>query len=217
MKKAGIIEYYPVYKGHVSGSNETINLHEDTVKQILALKRNLMEHYNVNDWYLHTLKNAPKTREYNQAWSAGLEQIKDETGTILGLDYYYRVYAIILKAKKEKIIRYLEKYNKEAIVGFKQNEVSFLNDNEITYQKGRYDYVVKEAQNKEKEFLREKTKTIILDENMQELYGEETQIKKYYNERENFNYDEGYYALYFDRLYAERIKRLQEYYGYTFK
>ncbi|SDM73090.1 hypothetical protein [Bacillus sp. OK048] len=216
MQKAGIIEYYPVYKGHVEETDETSNLHEDTVKQVLTLKRTLMEQYDVNDWYLSQFKYSPKTKEYNQAWSDGLAQLTDEKGEVLGLDYYYVVYAIILKARKKKIIRYLEKYNKEAIERFKQNEELFLSDNKNTYHKERHDYVVMEAKDKENKFLSKKTKTYILDENLQEVIGAETLSKTYYNERENFTFDEGYYALYFDRLYAERIKKLQEHYGYNF-
>lgn len=217
MKKLEIIEYYPVYKGHLKNTNGTINLHEDTVKQIITLRRNLMEQYDVGDWYLNTFKNSPKTKTYNEAWSAGLAQVTDEKGEILGLDNFYVVYAIILKARKKKIIRYLEKYNKEAIERFKQNEELFLTENEAFYQKERHDYVFKEAQDKENNFLEKKTKIITLDENLQEIYGTKTLIKTYYNERENFTFDEGYYALYFDRLYAERVKKLQEHYGYTFK
>ncbi|WML25658.1 hypothetical protein [Neobacillus sp. OS1-33] len=217
MKKLEIIEYYPVYKGHLKDTNETINLHEDTVKQILTLRRNLMEQYDVGDWYLNTFKNSPRTKAYNEAWSAGLAQVKDEKGDVLGLDYYYVVYAIILKARKKKIIRYLEKYNKEAIERFKHNNELFLTENKACYHKERRYYVVKEAQEKENKFLSKQTKICALDENLQEVYGAETLTKTYYNQRENFTFDEGYYALYFDRMYAERIQKLQEFYGHTFK
>jgi hypothetical protein len=217
MEKAGIIEYYPVYKGHVKETDKKISLHETTVKKILTLQRELMEKYDVNEWYLAHYKNSKKTVQYYKEWKEGLAEITDEDGNVLGLDYWYKTYAIILKARKKKIIRYLEIYNKEAIERFKQNEELFLTDNETTYHKERHDYVVKEAQDKENKFLSKKTKTYTLNENLQEIYGTETLTKTVYNERENFTFDEGYYALYFDRLYAERIKKLQEYYGYTFK
>jgi hypothetical protein len=217
MKKAEIIEYYPVYKGHVKETDETTNLNENTVKQILTLRRNLMEQYDVSDWYLNQYKNSKKTKTYNQAWSAGLAQVTDEKGEVIGLDYYYVVYAIILKARKKKIIRYLEKYNKESIERFKQDNELFLTENTACYHKERHHYVVKEAKEKEVKFMSEKTRTCTLDENLQEVYGAETLTKTYYNERENFTFDEGYYALYFDRLYAERIKNLQEHYAYTFR
>lgn len=217
MQKADIIEYYPEYKGHLMETGETITLHEDTVKQILTLKRNLMEKHDVNDWYISLYKNAPKTKAYNQEWNAGLAQVTDEKGEVLRLDYYYKVYAIILKARKKKVIKYLERYNKDVIERFKQNEELFLNDNESIFHRERHDYVLREAQEEENKFLAKKTKTFTLDENLQEVYGTETITKMFYNERDNFTFDEGYYTLYFEKLYAERIKKLQEYYGYKFK
>lgn len=132
-----------------------------------------MEQYDVSDWYLNTYKNSPKTKKYNKAWSAGLAQVTDEKGEILELDYYYVVYAIILKARKKKIIRYLEKYNKEGIERFKLNNKLFLTKNEACYHKERHRHVVREAQEKENKFLSEKTMACTLDENLQEVYGTE--------------------------------------------
>ena len=216
MEKAGIIEYYPVYKGHVKETDKKISLHETTVKKILALQRELMERYDVNEWYLAHYKNSKKTVQYYKEWKEGLAEVTDENGNVLGLDYWYKTYAIILKARKKKIIRYLEKYNKEVIEKFKQDEDAFLLNNEVTYHKKRHDYVVDKAKKREDNFLSEKTKVVELDENLQEIYEEKTIVKTYRNRREDFTFDEEYYALYFDRLYAQRIKELQEYYGYTF-
>ena len=217
MQKAGIIEYYPVYKGHLIGKGKTITLHEDTVKQILTLKRKLIEEYDVNDWYISLYKKAPKTKAYNQSWRNELAQVTDENGDVLGLDYFYKIYAIILKAKKKKIITYLEKYNKDVIERFKQNEGLFLTDNESTYHRERGEFVLKKTQEVENKFLGKKTKIYTLEKNLQEVYGKETKTKAYYNERDYFTFDEGYYTLYFEKLYAERIQKLQEYYSYTFK
>lgn len=217
MRKAEIIEYYPVYKGHVEETDKTINLHEDTVKQILILKRTLMEQYDVTDWYISLYKNAKKTKAYIQAWKVGLAQVTDEEGEFLGLDYFYIAYAITLKARKKKIIHYLEKYNKEVTEQFKKDSQVFLNENENMFHKSRHDYVVNEAQKGEDNFLSEKTKVIELDESVWGIYEATTREVKYFNKRHDYTYDEEYYALYFDRLYAKRIKELQEYYGHTFK
>lgn len=217
MQKVNIIEYYSVPKGYVEEGGKTINLHESTVKKILTLQRKLMEHYNVDQWYLDTYYNAKKSREYRKEWEKRLALITDENGVVIGLSYWYRTYAIILKARKKKIIHYLEKYNNVVIEQFKKDEQAFLNENERTFHNNRHDYVVNEAQKKEDKFLSEKTKVIELDESVKEIYGATTREEKYYNKRHNFTYDAGYYALYFERLYAQRIKELQEYYGHTFK
>lgn len=208
MQKAGIIEFYPVYKGHIKETDETINLHENTVKEILSLQRNLMEQYNVNEWYLAHYQNAPRTKEYNKVWEIELARVKDEKGEVLGLDYFYKLYAIMLKATKKKIIKYLEKYNMEAIEGFKRNEELFLTDNENTFYKERHDYVVVKAQKAERKFLSKNT--VELDETLKMFFDEDELARR------NFTFDKKYYALYFDRKYAQRIKELQEYYGHTF-
>lgn len=209
MRKAGIIDIHPVYKGHIKETGETISLHEDTVKQILNLKRNLMEQFQVDDFSLLHYHNAQKVRDYNTKWKTEIEKITDETGEELGLDYFYKTFAIMLKAGKKKIITYLKKYNKEAIEMFKQNEELFLADNENTFYKERHDYVVEKAQKKEGGFL---SKNIVeLDEELK-LFFDEDELA-----RARFTFDKEYYALYFDRLYAQRIKKLQEYYGHTFE
>ncbi|MFJ7639414.1 hypothetical protein [Peribacillus sp. NPDC097225] len=217
MQKANIIEYFPVYKGFIEEDDKTINLHENTVKKISSLQRNLMEQFDVNEWYLKTYYNSRKSREYCKEWKENLAKITDENGEVIGLSYWYTTYAIILKATKKKIIRYLEKYNKEAIEQFKKGEDLFLNKNEETFHKARYDYVVKEARKREANFLSEKTKIVELNESVNEIYGETTKEVRYFNKRHEFTYDENYYALYFNRLYAQRIQELQEYYGHTLK
>lgn len=65
--------------------------------------------------------------------------------------------------------------------------------------------------------MEEKTKIITLNETVAQIYGTKKLEVKYHNNRHDFTYDESYYALYFKKLYAKRIKELQEYYGYTFE
>ena len=211
MQKADIIEYFPVYKGFIEESEKTINLHENTVKKILSLQRNLMELYNVNEWYLRTYYNTKKAREYREEWNKRLAQVTDENGAVLDLSYWYTTYAIILKARKEKIIRYLEKYNKEAIEQFKIDEELFLIENKATYHNKRNTYVIGNAQKREDKFLEPRIRA---NQHAEELGGKQVASRPL---KEDYTYDKEYYTLYFDRLYAQRIKELQEYYGYTFK
>jgi hypothetical protein len=194
MAKAGIIEYYPVFKGHVKGTSEIINLHESVVNRILQEQERVMEKHEVNDWYLNQFRYSQKTKDYHKEWKEKLLQFEDVNGQVLELEYFYKRHVIILKATKKKIIRYLEKYNKEAIEKFKQDEQLFINENKAEYHEKRNQYVYNEHKKKEDEFLNN---------------GSFMKI--------NTTFDEGYYELYFSRLYAQRIKELQEYYGYTFE
>ncbi|MBE7122998.1 hypothetical protein [Bacillus cereus] len=217
MQKAKIIEYFPVYKGFVKEEGITVNLHENTVKKIVSLRRDLMKQYDVNEWYLSVYSNTKKSRNYYEEWEEKLSKVKDENGVTLGLSYWYKTYAIILKASEKRIISYLEKYNKDVIELYKKEERIFLAENEDTFHKERKNYVVKEAKKREDNFLGEKTKIITLDEDVAKIYGTNKLEEKYYNKKHDFVYDESYYALYFNKLYAKRIKDLQEYYGYIFK
>ncbi len=217
MQKAKIIEYFPVYKGFVKEEGKTVNLHENTVKKIVSLRRELMKQYDVNEWYLNVYSNTKKSCNYYEEWEEKLSKIKDENGVTLGLSYWYKTYAIILKASEKRIISYLEKYNKDVIELYKKDEQIFLVENEDTFHNERKNYVVKEAKKREDKFMEEKTKIITLNETGAQIYGTKKLEVKYRNKRPDFTYDESYYALYFKKLYAIRIKELQEYYGYTFK
>ncbi|WP_191565979.1 hypothetical protein [Metabacillus idriensis] len=208
MKKLEIIEYYPVYKGKVEGKEVPINLHEDTVKKILQLQRRLMDTYDVDDWYLQRVYNSPKSRAYRRDWKEQLAKITDENGVVLKLEYHFKLYAIMLKARKKKIIKYLETYNKEAIEQFKKDEFVFLNENKVTYHEERKKVVVKNAEKEEENFLKPRVNKLESEFGGQTKYTVPT--------RSDYVYDEDYYALYFDRLYAQRIKELQEFYGYKF-
>lgn len=145
MQKAKIIEYFPVYKGFVKEERKTVNLHENTVKKIVSLRRELMKQYDVNEWYLNVYSNTKKSRNYYEEWEEKLSKIKDENGVTLGLSYWYKTYAIILKASEKRIISYLEKYNKDVIELYKKDEQIFLVENEDTFHNERKNYVVKEA------------------------------------------------------------------------
>lgn len=208
MEKLGIIEYYPVYKGKVEGEAALINLHEDTVNKILQLQRALMDKHDVDDWYLHRVYNSPKSRAYRKDWKEQLAEITDENGVELKLEYHFKVYAIMLKARKKKIIKYLETYNKEAIEHFKKDKPLFLHENEVNYHKERMKVVIQNAEKEQENFLKPRVNKLESDFGGQE--------KNIVPTRNDYVYDEGYYALYFDRLYARRIKELQEFYGHKF-
>ncbi|MFB3160097.1 hypothetical protein ABLO26_01855 [Neobacillus sp. 179-J 1A1 HS] len=209
MEKAEIIEFYPVYKGHIAKTDTTINLHENVYKQVVALKRRLMEHYDVSEWYLMTYRNSKKTIEFNKEYLEQLAFVEDENGKTLGLDYYYTTYAVILKARKKKIIAYLSKYNKEVIEQFKQDEQKFLVENEQQFHEKRKEHVVNEAQKKANKFLQPKPFKIANEE-----FGGKTVVRT--PTIYDYDFDSDYYALYFEGLYTQRIGELQEYYGYTF-
>lgn len=209
MAKAEIIEYYPVYKGHIKETDTIINLHENVYKEITTLKRDLLEKYNVDEWYINNFRNAKKTVGYKNEFNEQLALIQDENDNTLGLDYYYTAYAIILKARKKKIIRYLKKYNKEVIKQFKQDKFHFLNENEIHFHSKRKEHVINEAQKNLNKFMKPRE----FANELHEKFGGKK--KKRVPEIDDYTYDTDYYKLYFEDLYVKRIGELQDYYGYN--
>ncbi|WP_285767543.1 hypothetical protein [Peribacillus sp. SI8-4] len=209
MAKAGIIEFYPIHKGHIKETVENVNLHEDIHKEVTTLRRNLMEKYDIDDWYMGKYKNAKKTVEFQKEYSEKLALVKDENGKVLGLDYCFTEYVIILKARKKKIIRYLEKYNNEAIELFKQDEQKFLDENKQQFHDKRKERVLDEAQKNVDKFFKPREVENPLNA---ELGGKK---KKCLPEVEGYTYDAEYYKLYFEGLYVKRIVQLQDYYGYN--
>ncbi|WP_152640848.1 hypothetical protein [Priestia aryabhattai] len=205
MKKTRIIEIDLVYKGHIKETDKTVNLYEDTIQQILILKRRLMEEYQVNSFFLLNYCNAKKVKDYNKKWKTELEKITDHRGEKLGLDYFYKTFLITMNPDKKTTIDYLEKYNKKVIREFNQDQELFLVKNENTFHKLRHNYVIEKAKRKQQRFLSENILT--LDEEMEMFYNAEELS------RERFKFDKQYYALYFDKNYVKRIKKLQEYYA----
>jgi hypothetical protein len=213
MQKLNIIEYYPVIKA-VLKNGETINLHEITYQELLSKKRELMKKYDVDEWYLNTYKNSKKSINYMVEWAEVLDNIKDLGGNVLKLDYYYTAYAIMLKATEKKIINYLRTYNKDVIQAFESNQTSFLNNNELFFHDKRKDFIYEKAEVKTDNFLNGTVPPKKVRDLQKELGGK---LKRFYHPRiEDFTYDEDYYRLFFEGLYAQKIKELQEHYNVNF-
>ncbi|MEZ0117831.1 UNVERIFIED_ORG: hypothetical protein ABRZ91_001788 [Heyndrickxia coagulans] len=210
LKKCGIIDYYPVYKGHIRSTDESIELDLSTYEKILTMRKKLLNKHHVSNWYLNTYKNAKKTIEFKKEYNKKLAQIEDSNGNVLGLDYYYIAYDVILKENEKAIIAYLKKYNQEAIELFKRDEDIFLLINKAEFYRERSDYVVKKAQKNVDKFFEPK----VIKKAHPELGGRNLIRRPLPGD---FKYDEEYYNLYFNQLYVKRISELQEYYTYGWR
>lgn len=210
MRRAGIIEYYLVPMGYIEEEAKSVKLHEGTLKKILNLQRRLMEKYDVDQWYLDTYENSKKSKEYKAEWKEELSKVTDENEHVIGLSYWYKTYAIMLKARKNRIITYLETYNKELIQQYKENEKSFRDINMVGFVKGRGEYVEQAAKKHEVKFLEPRVKS----KNLDELGG---RLFKSLPKVDDYQYDKEYYALYFQEVYSKKIRELQEFYGHEFQ
>lgn len=209
LEKLGIVEIAKVYNGHTS-EDKIIEIHYSTYKKIIDIKRRLQEHYDVNEWYLTTYKNAKKSVEYKEAFAEQLALVTDENGNTLFLTNYFTTYAIMLKARRKKILKYLETYNPEAIEMYKDNNEKFLNDNKQEFKEKRIAYIESETQKKVDNFLKPR----VCKNDLHEIFGGKP--KKHMPTIEDYTYDEEYYQLYFNNMLVERMTDLEELYGYKF-
>lgn len=208
MKKMNIIEFYEVPKGFSLIQQKTINLHESTVKKIITLERRLLEKYSVDKWYLQMFDKAKKSIQYMEEWKEELGNITDEKGLDLNLKYWFKAYAVILKAPRKNIIAYLKQYDKDSVTNFINDEKIFLKSNELSYFFGRIEHVLAAASKKQMKFLEFSTKNTYIEE-----YGGKERLKG--PSIEDYQYDKEYYALFFAKTYIQRLSELQAYYEYS--
>lgn len=215
MRKANIIEFYMIPKA-VLTNGEVVTLDEITFHKLITLRKELMEKHEVDEWTVKTLKNAEKVKSFNKELIEKFKNIETMLYEKISVQFYYKTYSVILKARKQRIIKYLEKYSKEAIEQFKKDKDNFLNSNNLDYKTNRENFVYTKAKEREENFIGDTVETEDLKQPPNGLYGEEflDQFQRY--KKVNYAFNSGYYDLYFNRKYAETIKSLQNYYGHEF-
>lgn len=202
MKKANIIRFWEVQKAKLT-NGEVINIHESVVKKIDNQKRKLMNEYNVEAFEYEYLTNKEEVKTVKRLFSEFLKNdITDEKGNHIAIDFYWTAHAITLKATKKRILTYLKKYNVEALEAYETNQIKFVKDNQTDFTAGRLDRVVKLAQDKEDKFR--------LKHPHDKMKGKRKPIE------DEFKFDTDYYALFFNNLYVKRIEELEKYYGQKF-
>jgi len=213
MKKINIINFTEKIVG-VNEEGQKVELDGITIDRLQRKNRELKEVYQVDTWTINTLTNKKNVKEFNEEWRNFLHTITNVAGEPLELDFYYTAYIINLKATKKKIIKYLGKYNNEVIEVFKDNPEQFVINNKNDFQQKRNVFVYDRAYKKEQNFLDGKSYKKQNEELLEEFGGKEKKV--FIPQPENFTFDEEYYQLYFQYLYATKIKDLQEYYNHTF-
>ncbi|AYE50686.1 hypothetical protein OEA_13150 [Priestia megaterium NCT-2] len=209
LEKLGIVEVAKIYNGYTS-EDRVIEIHFSTYKKALDIKRRLQAHYGVTDWYLATYKNAKKSVEYNKEFAEQLAMVTDENGQVLELTNYFTTYAITLKTGKERILKYLKTYNREAIKMYEDDNEKFLNANKREFKEKRIAHIESETQKKVDNFLKPR----VCKNDLHEIFGGKP--KRHIPTSEDYSYDEKYYQLYFNNMLVERMTDLEELYGYKF-
>jgi hypothetical protein len=211
MKKCGIILFYEYWKG--LGKKGEVNICPETMKRIEKLRRDLMKKHDVVEFNLIAHRNAKKVKNFNREWKQALAEVKDENGTILGIEYYWKEYAIILQDKSKAVQRYLETYCIDALETYLNDKDLFINKNKADYVLKRKAYIMKKAEKQHKQKLKE-----YKEQKIKFATGEEEElIRLFYTQQELEDiiagYDLGVKKLHLQNLYMERMEQLFDLYN----
>lgn len=163
---------------------------------------------------IHCLKGMKLVQEYWKEYKLRLNQITDESGERLYLVLVYTAHALFVRAGKNPIIKWLEKNNREAIELYNSDDMKYFLENTKDFHETRNDYIVNLAENRQKIFNTPVEKIVGANEEL----GIEERIVKVRNDPydDKNKWDKTKEMMYLE-LYAKAYRKLQEYYGYTFK
>ncbi|AOS68864.1 hypothetical protein CJZ71_04820 [Bacillus subtilis] len=211
MKKCGIILFYENWKGY--GKDGKIDINPEIMKQIQKTRRRLMKKYDVVEFNLIAHSNARKVKSFKCEWKQALAEVEDENGNILGIKYYWKEYAMILKATSKAVQRYLEMYCADALESYVSEKEQFINENEADYVLKRKVNIMKKAEKHHEQRLQEyKEQNIRFATEEEEVF-----IRLFYTQQELEDifagYDLGVKRLHLQNLYMERMRQLFDLYN----
>jgi hypothetical protein len=204
-------------KQSISYRYEYPELSSYVIGEISLMQRELQN----NDKYkhltlteIHNFKSMKIVQEYWKEYKYKLNRITDESGERLYLVLVYTAHAIFLRAGKNPIIKWLEKNNREAIEFYKSDEIQYFLENRNEFHETRSDYVISLAKKRQENF---NTPVKVVKESIEGFGGKKKVImvdNDPYNKKNIWDRNK---ELMYLGLYATAYKKLQEYYGHTFK
>lgn len=210
MKKCGIILFYENWMGY--GEDGRISISPEIMKQIQKIRRELMKKYDVVEFNLVAHRNAKKVKNFKCEWKKMLAEIKDENGNKLGIKYYWKEHAVILKATSKAVYRYLEMYCVDALEAYMNDKGVFINESGLEYKVKRKASIMKRAERRHLQMLKEYSKKIEFVD-----AAEEEIIRHFYTQQELEDilagYDLEYKQLHLNKLYMERMGQLFDLYN----
>lgn len=225
LKKCNIIEFYPVYKARIKLDKETkqqvesiinkeeeyyyTNLDEDIVSKIFENRREFMSAYGVTDYDVNVLSNKKEVIYFKDRMNEYLRnELKDSIGNHISIDYMWRAYAIAIKSTDKDILKYLEKYSPEQVSEYLNEPDEFELSKIDKVEDGKRDKVIKMAE-KQDDFIKDK------------FFGDKTSEGKMGLKKDNdfvlddvkIYYDRGYYNIFLNDEYVDRIINVHDYYA----
>lgn len=211
MKKCGIILFYENWKGYSkTGKN---NICPETMKRIQKVRRDLMKKHDVVEFNLTAHSNAKKVKDFKREWKQALAEVKDEFDNVIGIEFYWKEYAVILKATSKAVQRYLETYCVDALETYVNDKDLFINENEADYIFKRKTNIMKKVEKHHKKKLKEYKQQKIGFATAED----EEMIRHFYTQQELegiiAGYDLGVKRLHLQKLYMERMGQLFDLYN----
>ncbi|MCT1904334.1 hypothetical protein [Oceanobacillus sojae] len=211
MKKCGIILFYENWMAY--GKDGKFNINPELMKKIQKTRLDLMKKHDVVEFNLTAHYNAKKVKAFKREWKQALAEVKDENGNKLGIKYYWKEYAVILKASSKAVQRYLEAYCADALEAYMNNKGLFINENEADYVIKRKVNIMKKAEKRHKQKLKEYKEQKFTFSNK-----EENEIVRYFYTQQEIEdilagYDLGVKKLHLQNLYIERMSQLFDLYN----
>lgn len=211
MKKCGIILFYENWMAY--GDDGKVSINPEIMKKILKARRELKKKHDVVEFNLTAHRNAKKVKNFKREWKEVLAEVKDENGNNLGIKYYWKEYAVILKASSKAVQRYLETYCADSLEAYVNDKDLFINETVANYELKRKVNIMKKAEKRHMQKLEEyKQQKIKFDSP-----DEEEMIRIFYTQQELEDiiagYDLGVKRLHLQKLYMERMGQLFDLYS----
>lgn len=207
------IPYYHEYFDEESGryvreeeiQTKYIELSSHVASEIAKMERNLQNSLKFRELTLDEIRryrNKPIVKEYWKEHKKQLNLITNELGERLYIVLSYEAHALFVRAGINPIINWLEKNNKEALAFYNSDEAKYFLENRVDFHGALSTYVVDLAEDRQDEFQKKSVNE----------FGGKANIHKFKDNKYKVTQD-----LMIKGLYVEAYRKLQEYYGQTFK
>jgi hypothetical protein len=211
MRKCGIILFYENWLGY--GKDGKVSINPEIMKKIQKTRRRLMKKHDVVEFNLTAHRNAKKVKNFKREWKQALAEVKDEFDNVLGIENYWKEYAVILKATSKAVQRYLETYCADELETYVNDKDLFIKEKEADYPLKRKANIMKKAEKRHKQKLEEYKGQKIEFATAED----EKLIRLFYTQQELEDiiagYDIGLKRLHLQKLYMERMRQLFELYS----
>ncbi|MGJ7910459.1 hypothetical protein [Neobacillus sp. LXY-1] len=148
-EELNLIRIISAWKGKVKNSKEPIDIDNDIAKVINSTEVELLKKHGINKWEALNFKKSPKTKEFKAEWLEYIENVEDEEGNAMQLQYIYEVFQIMVM-KNYAFDEFIKAHYPSEINSFN------LLENEEAYHDNLLDYVIENATKKHDNYLMKK-------------------------------------------------------------